>query len=154
MSETAAQDPLAIGLFSEIATVDQLMRARVSKALPRGMELSHFTLLNYLTGVRAERTPAQLARVFHVTKAAMTNTLGKLERAGYIHIRPDWDDARQKFVVISPAGISARDAAVAAVAPLFDQTMRDLGAKNVRTALPVLRMLRTLLLSEERRSSE
>ncbi|MEM8871929.1 MAG: MarR family transcriptional regulator [Pseudomonadota bacterium] len=148
MTERPTSDPLAIGLFSEIATVDQLMRARLSKALPKGMELSHFTLLNYLAGVRSDRTPAQLARVFHVTKAAMTNTLGKLQRAGYVHIRPDWDDARQKFVVISPAGARAREAAVAAVAPVFDETMQDLGSESVRAALPVLRKLRGLLLSD------
>lgn len=148
MPDRVTSDPLAIGLYSEIAAVDQLMRARLSKALPKGMEMSHFNLLNYLAGTRAERTPAQLARVFHVTKAAMTNTLSKLERSGYIHIRPDWDDARQKFVVISPAGASAREAAVAAVVPVFDETMRDLGPENVRAALPVLRRLRTLLLSD------
>lgn len=149
MSEPASTDPLAIGLFSEIATVDQLMRARLSKALPKGMELSHFTLLNYLAGIHAERTPAQLARVFHVTRAAMTNTLGRLERAGYIHIRPDWDDARQKFVAISPAGNRARDHAVSMIVPVFDEAMKDLGAENVRAALPVLRRLRTLLSTED-----
>ena len=74
MTEPVSTDPLAIGLFSEIATVDQLMRARLSKALPKGMELSHFTLLNYLAGIHAERTPAQLARVFHVTRAAVSYT--------------------------------------------------------------------------------
>ena len=49
----------------------------------------------------------------------MTNTLGKLEISGYIHIRPDWDDARRKLVAISPAGVRARDDAIALVAPLF-----------------------------------
>ena len=148
MTEPVSTDPLAIGLFSEIATVDQLMRARLSKALPKGMELSHFTLLNYLAGIHAERTPAQLARVFHVTRAAMTNTLSRLERAGYIHIRPDWDDARQKFVAISPAGRRARDHAVSMIVPVFDDAMKDLGADNVRAALPVLRRRRTLLSTE------
>ncbi len=37
--------------------------------------------------------------------------------AGHIHIRPDWDDARQKFVAISLAGRAARDAAVQAWPP-------------------------------------
>lgn len=148
MSDTLTNDPLAIGLFSEIATVDQLMRARLSRALPKGMELSHFTLLNYLTRSQAERTPAQLARVFHVTKAAMTNTLGKMERAGYIHIRPDWDDARRKFVNISPAGQRARDAAVGAIAPVFDEVICDLGSDSIRAVLPVLRKLRMKLTEE------
>ena len=148
MPDTVTQDPLAIGLFSEIATVDQLMRARLSKALPRGMELSHFTLLNFLARLQGEKTPAQLARIFHVTKAAMTNTLGKMERAGYIHIRPDWDDARRKMVAISPAGRRAREAAVAAVAPVFDEVISDLGTDNVRATLPILRKLRSKLTEE------
>lgn len=145
MSETRNRDPLAISLFSEITTVDQLIRARLGRALPRGMELSHFIVLDYLSRVREERTPAQLSRTFHVTKAAMTNTLGKLERAGSIHVRPDWDDARRKFVSISPAGLRARDHAVAAVAPVFEGAFQKLGQDNIRAVLPVLRRLRTML---------
>lgn len=138
-------DSLAIGLYTEISTIDQMMRARLSRALPRGMELSHFSLLNLLARTQTERTPAELARIFHLTKAAMTNTLGKLERAGYIHVRPDWDDARQKLVTISPAGRQARDAAVAAISPVFDDAISELGPETVRAALPFLRRLRTIL---------
>ncbi len=135
-------DSLAIALFSELFTADQLARARLSKALPRGMELSHFSVLNHLARSSQERTPAQLARIFSVTRGAMTNTLAKLERAGHIHIRPDWDDARRKFVSISPAGRSARDAALEIIAPDLNQVVADLGADQVRLALPVLRRLR------------
>ena len=106
-------DPLAVTLFSEIFTADQLARNRLSRALPRGMELSHFSVLNHLARLSEERTPAQLARSFHLTRGAMSNTLAKLEWAGHVHVRPDWDDARRKFVSISPAGRSARDAAIA-----------------------------------------
>ena len=103
------QDPLAIALFSEIFMADQLARARLTKALPKGMELSHFSVLNHLARAGGERTPAQLARTFHVTRGAMTNTLSKLEWAGHIHISPDWEDARRKLVSISPAGRQARN---------------------------------------------
>jgi DNA-binding MarR family transcriptional regulator len=106
------------------------------------MELSHFSVLNHLAGLNDERTPAQLARAFHITRGAMTNTLARLEAAGHIHIRPDWDDARQKFVAISPSGRAARDAAVAAVAPLIGDVVAALGMDKVRAALPVLREIR------------
>jgi DNA-binding MarR family transcriptional regulator len=109
------------------------------------MELSHFSVLNHLAGVQDERTPAQLAKAFHVTRGAMTNTLSKLEWAGHIHIRPDWDDARRKFVAISPAGRAARDAAVQAVVPVIGDLVKALGANRVRAVLPVLRELRTRL---------
>ncbi len=138
----SAQNEIAVALFGELFMADQLARGRISKALPKGMELSHFTVLNHLAGLNDERTPAQLARAFHVTRGAMTNTLTRLEAAGHIHIRPDWDDARQKFVAISPAGRAARDAAVAAVAPLIGDVVAALGMDKVRAALPVLREIR------------
>lgn len=141
-------DELAVALFGELFMADQLARNRVSKALPKGMELSHFSVLNHLARIADERSPAQLARAFHVTRGAMTNTLAKLEWAGHIHIRPDWDDARRKFVAISPAGRAARDAAVQSVAPLIAEVVDALGADRVRAVLPVLRELRARLEQE------
>ena len=146
---TERNDELAIALFGELFMADQLARNRISRALPKGMELSHFSVLNHLARTGEERTPAQLARAFHVTRGAMTNTLTKLEWAGHVHIRPDWDDARQKFVAISPSGRAARDAAVASVVPLIADVVTDLGGDRVRAALPVLRELRLRLESDE-----
>ena len=141
MSES---NSLAISLFSELLTADQLLRARLTKVLPNRMEISHFSVLNQLAR-GGERTPAQLARSFHVTRGAMTNTLSKLEASGYVHIRPDWDDARRKLVSISPSGRAARDAALVAITPLISEMMRDLGDDRVRAAVPVLRELRVRL---------
>lgn len=143
MSDPA--EALAVTLFSEVFTTDQLARNLISRFLPKGMELSHFSVLNHLAHLNDERAPAQLADAFHVTRGAMTNTLSKLEWAGYVHIRPDWDDARRKFVSISPAGRAARDAALSAVAPVIGDVVRAIGVEKVKAALPVLRDLRTRL---------
>ena len=143
MSEIA--DNLLISLFSEIFMSDQLARNRISRALPKGMEISHFSVLNHLARLNEERSPAQLAAAFHVTKGAMTNTLNRLDWAGHVHIRPDWDDARRKMVSISPAGRSARDAAIQSVAPVLAEVVADIGEERIRAALPVLRMLRQKL---------
>ncbi|HMB14190.1 MAG TPA: MarR family transcriptional regulator [Roseovarius sp.] len=136
---------LAVALFSEILTNEQLIRNRLSRVLPKGMEISHFSVLNHLARIGDERSPAQLAKSFHVTRGAMTNTLSKLEWAGYVHIRPDWDDARRKMVAISPSGRQARDAAMAAITPMVSDLIRDLGEDRVRSSLPVLRELRIRL---------
>ena len=141
-------ESLAAALFSEVFMADQLARNRLSKALPKGMELSHFSVLNHLSRASDERTPAQLAATFHVTRGAMTNTLSKLVWAGHVHIRPDWDDARRKFVSISPSGRAARDAALAAITPILDELVSSIGADKVRAVLPVLRAMRTLLEQE------
>jgi DNA-binding MarR family transcriptional regulator len=140
-----ASEALAVALFSEVFTADQLARNRISRALPKGMELSHFSVLNHFGHINEERTPAQLADAFHVTRGAMTNTLAKLEWAGHVHIRPDWDDARRKFVSISPSGRSARDAALATVAPVISDVVKAVGVEKIRAMLPVLRELRLRL---------
>ena len=139
------RDPLAVALFSEVFMADQLARNLISRVLPKGMEISHFSVLNHLCHVQDERSPAQLADTFHVTRGAMTNTLSKLEWAGHVHIRPDWDDARRKFVSISPAGKAARDAAVAAITPLIGDVVQKIGEDRMRAALPVLREIRQRL---------
>ena len=142
---STATDSLSVALFSEIFMADQLARNRLSRALPKGMELSHFSVLHHLARTGDERTPAQLAQILHVTRGAMSNTLARLEWAGHIHIRPDWDDARRKLVSISPAGRAARDAALAAIAPVLAEAVGDIGPERLKAALPVLRALRQRL---------
>ncbi|HAW46241.1 MarR family transcriptional regulator [Roseovarius sp. A46] len=144
MEETQSNS-LAVALFSEILTNDQLIRSRLSRVLPKGMEISHFAVLNHLARTGEERSPAQLAKSFHVTRGAMTNTLSKLEWAGYVHIRPDWEDARRKMVSISRPGRMARDAALSAITPMVSDLIADLGEDRVRSSLPVLRELRAKL---------
>ena len=147
MSAEKSED-IAVALFGELFMADQLARNRISKVLPRGMQLSHFSVLNHLARINDERTPAQLAKAFHVTRGAMTNTLSRLEWAGHVHIRPDWEDARQKFVAISPSGRAARDSAVAAVVPLIADVVQSIGDDRVRALVSVLRELRVRLEDE------
>lgn len=143
-----AKQNLAITLFSELLTLDQLARMSIARVLPKGMELSHFSVLNHLAHAGAEKSPGQLARNFHLTRGAMTNTLTKLEWAGWVHVRPDWDDARKKMVSISPAGLAARDAAIEAIAPLISDAVGAVGEEKVRSTLPVLRELRIKLTQD------
>ena len=92
---------LAASLFAELIVGEQLANRLVTRSLPGGMQLSHFSVLNLLAHLNGERTPAELAQAFRVTRGAMTNTLARLDWAGHVHIRPDWDDARRKWVGIS-----------------------------------------------------
>ena len=136
---------LAISLFSEILTIDQLLRNRLAKILPKGMQLSHFAVLSQLASAGNEKTPAQLAKSFHVTRGAMTNTLAKLEVAGYIHVRPDWEDARRKLIAISPSGQQALTVALTSVLPVIGSFINDLGSGKVKQVLPTLRYIRQSL---------
>ena len=137
---------IAILLFSELLAVDQSVRSRLTRVLPKGMEISHFSVLNNLAWVGKERSPAKLAETLNVTRGAITNTLSKLEWAGYVHVRPDWDDARRKMVGISPAGRQAHEAAIAAIAPFINQVVEEIGEDKAVSVLPILREIRLKLV--------
>ena len=137
-----SENSLAVSLFGEILALDQLVRNRLAKVLPKGLELSHFSVLNQLSHTKIERTPAQIAKSFRVTRGAITNTLSKLELSGYIHVRPDWDDARRKMVSISPAGIVARNNALTAVTPIINELVSEMGEERLKAIVPILRELR------------
>ena len=137
---------LAIGLFSEVIAADQAIRNRLGKVLPKGMELSHFSVLNHLARAGGERSPAQLAETFNVTRGAMTNTLNRLEWAGYVHIRPDWDDARRKMVALSPAGRRARDRK-GAPCPRKALRLKKLAADSMLRSKSTMLLLSSLMWS-------
>lgn len=147
---SAEKNSLAISLFSEVLAADQMVRNRLTRVLPKGMEISHFSVLNHLAWHGGERSPAQLAETFNVTRGAMTNTLSRLEWAGYVHIRPDWEDARRKMVAISPSGRAARDQALSTVAPMVTDIIDQLGEDRVRATLPILRQLRMAMARTSR----
>ena len=136
---------LAVPLFGEILALDQLVRNRLTQVLPKGMELSHFSVLNQLSHTKIERTPAQIAKSFRVTRGAITNTLNKLELSGFIHIRPDWEGARRKMVSISPTGIIARNNALKAVTPVINELIEEMGEERLKAIVPILRELRQKL---------
>jgi DNA-binding MarR family transcriptional regulator len=137
---------LAITLFAELHAIDQRMRGRLLRALPGGLGINQFSVLHHLARLGAERSPAQLAQSFHVTRGAMTNTLARLQAAGFVHIRPDWEDGRRKWVAISPAGLAARNRALDALGPVLREAVAGAGPDRVRAAMPVLRALRAALV--------
>ena len=47
-------------LLSEIATIEQLARNKLDKALPKDLNISSFSVLNHFSGSKAEKTPLQL----------------------------------------------------------------------------------------------
>ena len=136
-------------LLSEIATIEQLARNKLDNALPKDLNISSFSVLNHFSGSRAEKTPLQLARSFHVTKGAMTNTLNKLEKQGYIHVRPDWNDARKKCVSISQSGIDARNNAMKSIKPILEEIIKKTNHMTKKSLLGDLRNFREAIENDK-----
>ena len=135
-------ESLAITTLSELLAVDNLIKSNISNKLPNNMELSQFMVLNYFFHLKGEKTPAQLAKIFRVTKGAMTNTINKLEQKGYVHSRPDWNDGRKKLISLSDSGNTARADAIKNVSPFFFNLVKNLGKDKLKSIVPTLREIR------------
>jgi DNA-binding MarR family transcriptional regulator len=70
------QTPIMFQFFTEIGIIEQLIRAKLERALPDGIKISQFSVLHHLTRLQGKWSPARLANAFQVTKAAMTNFSG------------------------------------------------------------------------------
>ncbi len=141
-----AETVIAFDFFNEIGIIDQLAGTILERALPAGMTRAQFAVLNHFVRLgHDERSPAQLASAFQVTRPTMTSTLSRLAREGLVAIRDDPADGRAKLVSLTAQGRAARDAAMIAVGtvlPLLDGIV-DPG--EVETILPILRRLRIAL---------
>ena len=143
-------DETIFRFFNEIGIIAQLSGNAFEKVMPNGMTLPQFSVLNHLVRLGGDRAPARIARAMQVTKSTMTNTLGHLERAGYIAVRPDASDGRAKKVDITEAGRAAREQAITAMAPELAWLMQRISMQEVAAALPLMEQVRKLL--DERRN--
>ncbi len=139
------RDPEIFQFFNEIGIIEQLARARLESALPDGLKISQFTLLNHFVRLQGEWSPARLAAAFQVTKAAMTNTLQRLESRGLVTIKADPNDGRAKLVSLSPAGRKVREQCLRDLLPLFEDMQSQFGDQDFSSALPFLGKVRKFL---------
>ena len=144
------QGELMFGFFNEIGIIAQLSGNAFEKVMTGGMTLSQFSVLNHLARLGGDRTPLQIARAMQVTKGTMTNTLGHLERARHISVRPDERDGRSKRVDITPSGLAARNAAIAALMPELGFLAERISLEDMAAAMPLLEQVRKIL--DERRN--
>ena len=134
-----------VQVFTQIAIIDQLVTNRLERVLPDGLSHAQFGVLTELGRQGGDTTPAELARLFQVTKGAITNTLQRLEAQGFITVEPDPTDGRRKRISATPAGLAAHDTALVAMRPLHDTLRSAFTEAEFVAALPFLKALRTWL---------
>lgn len=145
-------DRVAFRVMNEIGIIDQLGTTLFERAMPHGLTLPQFIVLNHFVRLGGERTPLELAEAIQVTKATMTSTLHRLTAKGFITSAPDPLDGRSKRIALTPAGRSARDDAIASIGHHLAAMESEIGLADLAAALPLLVKLRTFL--DRRRSRE
>ncbi|MFO0438983.1 MAG: MarR family winged helix-turn-helix transcriptional regulator [Phenylobacterium sp.] len=142
---TPSRHPVAFDFFLEISVIDQLAGTAMERALPEGVSMASFGLLNHLTSKGGADSPARLAQALMVTKGTVTALLKRLEARGLIALSQDPRDGRAKIVALTPEGQRRRDLAVAALDPLLGSFLADFPEQDLLAVLPLLRRVRMVL---------
>lgn len=141
-----SEDPLVFRFFNEIGIINQLSTKMFERALPKGMTQAQFTILNHFVRLgHLERSPAELASAFQVTRPTMTSTLARMERAGLVTIRADPNDGRAKRVSLTGKGRAMRETCIAAGALLVPVLGSIMSNAELEAILPSLTRLRVAL---------
>jgi DNA-binding MarR family transcriptional regulator len=139
------QTPALFRFFTEIGIIEQLISTKLEALLPDGLKISQFVVLNHLVRLQGKWSPARLADSFQVSRAAMTNTLSRLESRGLIRIETNPGDGRGKLVTLSPAGHEMRENCVGNIGPFLADIEQAFGDQEVLQALPFLEAIRHYL---------
>ncbi|MEM9668416.1 MAG: MarR family transcriptional regulator [Pseudomonadota bacterium] len=132
-------------VFNELGIINQLSNAEFQRALAPDLNTSEFGVLNHFVRVGDGKTPSELARIFQMTKPSMTAIIGKLEQKGFVNVIPSETDRRRKTIEITASGRTARDAGIAATAPLIETLQADFPVDDLLAIQPVLERLRIYL---------
>ena len=139
-------DPPIFQLFNEIGIINQLSTRMFERALPKGMTQAQFSVLNHFIRLGLEeKSPAELASAFQITRPTMTSTLARMQRAGLVAIKADPRDGRAKRVSLTERGRTTREACVAAGAGLVPVVGSLMTNAELAGILPVLTRLRSEL---------
>jgi DNA-binding MarR family transcriptional regulator len=130
-----------VEFFAVLAMIGRLADQRLERAAPEGLSLAGLNVLNHLAARSGAPTPQELARTFRLSKAAITNTLQRLEREDLIRVVVDPTDARRKRISLSDDGLQAQREALAAVRPKLEALRAAFDAREFEAALPFLRRL-------------
>lgn len=139
-------DPPVFQLFNEIGIINQLSTRMFERALPKGMTQAQFTVLNHFIRLGLdEKSPAELASAFQITRPTMTSTLARMERAGLVAIKADPRDGRAKRVSLTEKGRTMREACIVAGAALVPVVGALMTNAELAAILPLLTRLRSAL---------
>lgn len=131
--------------FNELGIMEQLATTQLERALPQGLSKAQFGVLNHMVRLGKLETPAELASAFQVARPSMTNTVQKLAGKGFVQVAPHPEDGRSKIVQITKDGVKAREQAIVALIPLFQQIGEALGPDLFEAAVPLLQKVRVYL---------
>jgi DNA-binding MarR family transcriptional regulator len=134
-----------LGLFTEAAIIEHLVRTRVEQKFPNGLEAAHFGIINYF--VRNHPGPdsvAGIAWAFQEDEARVAEQVQQLEALGYVSVVPGLRPS-DAMVNVTDIGRAAQAAELDRMAPDFEQVVSEIPIEELAIAHRVLHDIRLVL---------
>jgi hypothetical protein len=132
-----------VGLFTEIAIIEHLLRTRMEKGYPEGLGAAHFGILNYFA--RNHRGPDSIDGIawsFQEEVEYTTTKVATLESFGYVQVTPPGGRDGAAMVELTEAGKLARNEALDRMAPDIIDLVAEIDPDQIAIAQKVLEEIR------------
>jgi DNA-binding MarR family transcriptional regulator len=133
-----------VEVLDRVQAIAAALRGALADALPDGLSLAEFQLLQRLAWSPAA-APAELARDLRCSKAQVTAMLQRLVPKGLVAVDADAADGRRKRVRLTEPGLAALRGATQALRPQAQALRAAIPEAEFRAALPFLRSLSAAL---------
>lgn len=137
-----ALKPVLLDLFTEIAILEHLVRARLEPKAYNDFSAAQFGILNFFCRLnKAEERLSGLAWSFQVEVAAMRETVASVVALGYLQ----WDDTADPCVRVTEAGRRKHAAMIENMAPDIAPVVAEIDPQDLRTTARTLMEIRRTL---------
>jgi DNA-binding MarR family transcriptional regulator len=143
-------DTSGLAITNRISMLSKLIRSRTRKALqPLNLELWEFEVLSALRrqGEPYELPPSVLAKMSMLTTGAMTNRIDRLEERNMVERKPDPEDRRGLYILLTQKGVEVIDHSIEVCAEEAANIVRCLKEKE---RVDLGHQLRALVLETRR----
>lgn len=135
-----------VGLFTEVAIIEHLMRTRMERLYPDGLGAAHFGILNHL--LRHQRGPERIDSIAWSFQEDVDYTASKvatLESFGFVATVPPGNCDGATMVELTDAGAEARNTALDRMAPDVIELISEIDPVQIGIAHKVLEEIRLTL---------
>jgi DNA-binding MarR family transcriptional regulator len=120
---------------------EQAMKAALSEL---DLTYAEFDVLAALSRAAGPLRPSELTKSLFLTSGGTSNVLQRLTAAGYVAREANTEDARGRWVRLTPAGESVTDRAMAASVRVHADLMAGIPVSTIRAAANALREITTI----------
>ena len=117
---------------------EHVMKAALAEL---GLTYADFDVLAALNRADGPLRPSELTRALFLTSGGTSNVLQRLTAAGYVERAPNAEDARGRWVRLTPAGEAITMKALAASAQVHEGLLAGIPDATIRTAADALRAI-------------